>query len=270
MLCHRCGHALNEIARFCDECGTPVASPPVASPPVASPPVASPSSALQGTPPPVPVIPAGKRSRLPLFVFGTGCLVLAGAGALSALVGAVLLVQSGRGPALPFGGGSSSGLMREGKAGAARAITRAPASGAAALTLSPDQRLVKESFGRPHGFRVVFGTDPASGKALRVETWLYPKNAASFIFRDGKYADSTDIPRFRSVLRATNARPEQFVPALTLADFTQQHGDPVFQIDLPTPEGGITAFHFQNGVVGGFEKQSGKLAFVEQLSTRSK
>ncbi|HMJ13574.1 MAG TPA: hypothetical protein VK524_19280, partial [Polyangiaceae bacterium] len=104
----------------------------------------------------------------------------------------------------------------------------------------------------------------------RVETWLYPRQATNFVFRDGQYADSADMPRVPAVLRAGTARPEQFTETLSLAQVQKLHGrEPLFQIDVPGVGGGMTAVHFDTGLVTAFDRATGQLRFVEQLAERS-
>jgi hypothetical protein len=249
MLCQRWGHQLLTNARFCPECGTPV----------------------------LPAAAPARRSRAPFWIAGLGCFALLGLGAVGTLFVPALLAESGYELDLPFGGGSEgptgtaggSQFLREGKSGASAAIGNAPASGTTPRALSADQELVKASFGRPPAFRVAFGADPVSGKPVRVETWLYPKQAASFVFRDGKYADSPDIPLESSPVKPDTARPEQFAEAVTLADVIKSSGEPLFQIDVKAKDGVLTAFHFANGLVAGFGRDDGKLRFIEQLARRS-
>ncbi len=250
MLCQRCGEALQLGARFCAACGTAIAPPPAV-----------------GAPP--------ARSKRPaLIVAGAGCVALILCAALAVLAGPWLLDRAGLELDLPLGnkpgagGGVASGqpFLREGASGEPALIVGRPAVAPSPAALPPDQALTKATFGRPPGFRIVFGSDPASGKPVRVETWLYPRDGAGFVFRDGRYADSTDIPREPAVLRANTTRPETLSEKVTLAGLRVAHGVPLFQIDLPTKGGKLTAFHFANGLVAGFDQATGDLRFAEQLA----
>jgi hypothetical protein len=199
-----------------------------------------------------------------------GLLLVFGAGGLAVYLARGVLGDLGI-PIPGFAWQSQGGLLREGSTGIAGPIARRAATSSAKVTLSSDQQLVKEVFGRPPAFRVVFGQDPSSKKPTRVENWIYPRQGASFVFRDGKYADSVDMPRAPAPLRAAVARPEDFAEGSSFAQIRKIHGrQPLFQIDIPGAGGQVTAFHFDTGLIVGFDRATGKLRFVEQLAERSR
>jgi hypothetical protein len=253
VFCHHCGQQLPGTARFCANCGAAFVAPPVAP--------------REFVPPAV----TARRKKTGLWLALSGiAILLLGAAAFVVLQFAAPVLRD-LGVALPGSGASGKAFLREGSNGIASAILSARSGDEREAALSSDQRLIRDVFGRPPAFRVVFGTDPVSQAPTRVETWIYPRHAANFVFRDGKYADSGDTPRATALLRAGTARPEQFSEGLTLEQIRKLHKhEPLFQIDVPRKGGTLTAVHFETGLVATFDQASGRLCFVEQLAERSK
>jgi hypothetical protein len=256
VFCHHCGNQLPDTARYCDRCGAAFVAAPHAGLPAAS-----------------RTQPKRAGAGLWIAILAIG-LSLLGAVAAAALYFAAPALRE-LGVEVPWAGagvpGGSKDVLREGSSGMAAAIQAAKAGAEQEAALSAEQRLVRDVFGRPPAFRVIFGSDPVSRAPTRVETWLYPRQATNFVFRDGQYADSADMPRARALLRAETTRPEQFTEALSLAQVQKLHGrKPLFQIDLPGAGGGMTAVHFDTGLVTAFDRATGRLRFVEQLAERSK
>lgn len=259
MFCANCGASVSGHGRFCATCGAPL-SPPPASPYAATPPYAAPPAEAAPTP----------RSGRVLWIALFGCLGVAVLAIGAGIAAVALGLYDLRLDALPGVGRSATKIdparvLRKGAEGAAEAILKAKATGRAAPALSVDQEMVKTAFGRPPAFRIVFA-EAEKGPPVRIETWSFSKIGAKFIFKNGAFADSVDVPRQRAILRAKTPRPEQFAAGMSYQQVRALVGeDPVFQLDVPAVNQVLTAFHFPNGLVAGYEQSRGRLWFIEQL-----
>jgi hypothetical protein len=96
------------------------------------------------------------------------------------------------------------------------------ASGSWVDPLSADQRRVAEEFGPPSVFGLAFGTDVMGvvenpkAETYRLEWWDYPEIRTRFVFQDGKFASSSQIPD-----PAEETPGEIYYSAVTPGDFSE-------------------------------------------------
>jgi hypothetical protein len=224
--CPSCGSQTRAGKRFCGNCRFDLSQPAVA-PHVKLPPV---------TPvaPPKPV-----NWRIPLAI----------AAGIVVLLGAYLGLRRSI-PSRPGGGDS-------------------PGSGRAAIAgLSDDQNLLRRAYGPPERFSVALAGEPSaqgSVEDVRLETWAYPKVKTEFVFRNGKYAHTHQLPPTPPGAAAPNVLPESFSNYSTRAEVDKAlQNAPKETLHLPDSAGKDSSLEFyQSGAVAGF--RDGKLVYLETV-----
>ena len=128
-------------------------------------------------------------------------------------------------------------------------------------------QLLQAAYGSPPGFTVIFARDGATGnsRVVRREVWVYPAKAASFIFVDGRFAFSADLPGAPAPAgRAGPAlRPADIQPGRSLAYLSRKlGGKPVRSQPLPADLLADAVRHdFPGGATAVF--QHDRLMFVQ-------